>query len=113
MKTIARIVGLLLFSLLVVLLWGLSPYFPWREVCAEGGLFGFEAITIATDPFCSDDGFFGLERRDRSIGVVQSRLQGLGFAEFGVVVWGLLCFLILSLVQVVWSKISSLGGGEE
>ncbi len=113
MKRLAHIVGLCLFAVLALFIWGLSPYFPWRDVCAQGGLFGLESFTVATDPFCLDDGLFGLERRDRSIGIVQSRLQANGFAEFGIVVWGLLAFLILSLVQVVWSKIAEIGGGKD
>jgi len=113
MSKLTRIAGIALFLTLVVLLWYLSEFWPWRTLCAEDGPFGIGWLSALAEPLCSRDGIWGIEALDRRGGIIQRQLQALGMGEFGVPVWGLLAFLILSLTQVVWRRIFSLGGGEE
>lgn len=112
MKSLSRILGVGLFLLLVVALWYLSEFWPWRTLCGEEGPFGLSWLSGLTDPVCPRDGLFGIEALDRRGGVVQRQLQAVGLGEFGLVVWGLLVFLILSLAQALWSRIARMGGEE-
>ncbi len=113
MSPLSRIIGFILFLLLVLLLWYLSPFWPWREICGQEGPLGIGWLATAVEPICAREGIAGFEWLDRRGGIVQRRLQANGLGEFGIVTWGLLAFLILSLTQVVWGWIAGLGGDKE
>lgn len=113
MSLITRIAGVALFAVLVILLWYLSVFWPWREICGNEGPYGIGWLKSAAEPLCSRDGIAGVEALDRRGGIVQRQLQANGLGEFGIVAWALLAFLILSLTQVVWGWAAKLGGGHQ
>jgi len=108
MSGLARVIGTVLFLTLVIALWYLSAFWPWRTLCGEEGPFGVGWLAALAEPFCARDGLFGIAALDRRGDIVLRLLQPYGLGDFAIVAWGLLAFLILSLAQVVWSRIAGL-----
>lgn len=113
MSFLTRAAGFSLFLALVMALWYLSEFWPWRAICGADGPFGIGWLASLAEPLCARDGIAGIEALDRRGGIVQRQLQAAGLGEFGIVAWGLLVFLILSLIQALWSRIAKIGRGGE